>query len=111
MNDPATVHRQLKIKCGATKRLLKEHSLYRKEAEEQKRKHDKMVADGADEWDVRSAAKILDEAKRMIVDADTRLGNVVQELRSLIILVKQQPSFAEDEELIKAEEVLEEASV
>jgi len=36
-------------------RLLKEHVLYAKEAEEQQRRVDKLIADNADEWDTKSA--------------------------------------------------------
>ncbi|EIW87116.1 tubulin binding cofactor A [Coniophora puteana RWD-64-598 SS2] len=111
INDPASVHRQLKIKVGATQRLLKEHGLYGKEAEDQKRKVDKMVADNADEYEIKNARRIQEESVRMIKDTTERLGKTVQDLRDLIVQVKQHPQFAEDEELIKAEEALEQASV
>lgn len=111
INDPASVHRHLKIKVGATQRLLKEHTLYGKEAEEQKRKVDKLVADNADEFEIKNARRILDESQRMIKDTNERLGKAVQDLRDLIVQVKQHTQFTEDEELIKAEEALEQASV
>jgi tubulin-specific chaperone A len=78
--DIATLKRQIKIKSGAAKRyvmirfqngarahkiitssldnsLTKENGMYRKEAEEMKRKLDKLIADGnsSDEWDVKNA--------------------------------------------------------
>ena len=37
------------------KRLLKEHQSYRKEVEEQNIKVNKLVADGAEEWDIKNA--------------------------------------------------------
>ncbi|KAH7886188.1 tubulin binding cofactor A [Phlebopus sp. FC_14] len=110
-NGKLAVHRQLKIKVSSAKRLLKEYVLYGKEAEEQKRKLDKLIAENAEEWDIKNARRILEESQRMIKDSDVRLGNAVQELRALVVSVKNKPEFAEDEELIKAEEALEEASV
>ncbi|KAG2138674.1 tubulin binding cofactor A-domain-containing protein [Suillus bovinus] len=111
MSDKPAVHRQLNIKSGVAKRLLKEHILYAKEAEEQQRKLDKLIANNAEEWDVKSAKRILEESHRMIKDSDNRLGKAVQDLRELVIRVKSQPEFAEDVELLHAEEALEEASV
>ena len=82
-SDKLAVHRQLKIKVGATKRwaryfrstlhvlansdrchaiernrLLKEHKLYRKEAEEQERKVDRLVAANGEEWEIKNAVRI-----------------------------------------------------
>lgn len=111
MSNKPAVHRQLNIKSGVTKRLLKEHILYAKEAEEQQRKLDKLIADNAEQWDVNSARRILEESHRMIKDSDNRLGKAVRELRELVLRVKSQPEFAEDVELLHAEEALEEASV
>lgn len=34
---------------------MKENGLYRKEAEDLQRKLDKMIADGAEEWDLKNA--------------------------------------------------------
>ncbi|KIJ66378.1 hypothetical protein HYDPIDRAFT_180825 [Hydnomerulius pinastri MD-312] len=110
-DEKPAVHRQLKIKVNSTKRLLKEHILYGKEAEEQKRKLDKMIAENADEWDTLNVRRIFDESQRMIKDSDDRLGKAVQELRGLVVSVKNKREFAEDEELVKAEEALQEASV
>ncbi|KIM70138.1 hypothetical protein SCLCIDRAFT_101315 [Scleroderma citrinum Foug A] len=106
-----SIHQQLKIKVGATKRLLKEHGLYGKEAEVQKRKLDELIAENAEEWDIKHARRILEESQRMIKDSDDRLGKAVQELRSIVSSVKNNPEFEHDEELMKAEEALEEASV
>lgn len=81
MSDIAAIRRQLKIKSGVAKRyvyggdtpspfisslfiirsfysdgrLQKDHTLYQKEAEDQKLKLDKFVADGAEEWDIKNA--------------------------------------------------------
>ncbi|OAX36751.1 hypothetical protein K503DRAFT_801785 [Rhizopogon vinicolor AM-OR11-026] len=90
MSDKPAIHRQLNIKSGVAKRLLKEHILYAKEAEEQQRKVDKLIADNAEEWDTKSALyadqrRILEESHRMIKDSDNRLGKAVQDLRELVV--------------------------
>lgn len=41
-----------------TRRLLKEYNLYKNEAEEQKRKVDKYIADGKDEYDIRNQVSL-----------------------------------------------------
>ncbi|EIM92695.1 tubulin binding cofactor A [Stereum hirsutum FP-91666 SS1] len=109
--DAAATRKQLRIKSGSAKRLYKEQNMYRDEVEDQKRKLDKLVADGAEEWDVKNAKKMLEESKKMVVDADTRLGKTVADLRDLVVLAKRDPAFAEDEQLIAAEEALETVSV
>ncbi|KAF9245711.1 tubulin binding cofactor A-domain-containing protein [Melanogaster broomeanus] len=108
--EKQAIHRQLKIKAGASKRLLKEHNLYKKEAEEQQRNLDKMTAENAEGWDIRNAKKILEESERMIKDSNDRLGKAVQGLQSLVDSVKRNPDFFEDQELVEAEKHLNEAS-
>jgi len=111
MSDIASIRRQLKIKSGVAKRLLKEHNLYQKEAEDQKIKLDKFVAEGAEDWDIKNATKMMDESNKMIVDSATRLGKAVEDLRDLILTVKKNPALAEDPTFLDAEGVLEEVSV
>jgi tubulin-specific chaperone A len=38
---------------------MKEHNIYRKEAEDQKRKLDKFVDDGAEDWDIKNAVRVM----------------------------------------------------
>ncbi|TFK77528.1 tubulin binding cofactor A [Pluteus cervinus] len=101
--------RELKIKSGAAKRLAKEHKLYKKEAGDQQRKLDKLVADNADnveEWDIKNARKMLDESNRMITDSATRLGKAAEELQSTVDSAKKHLELAEAEELLNADEIL-----
>ncbi|KAF9225366.1 tubulin binding cofactor A [Gyrodon lividus] len=107
--EKLAIHRQLKIKVGATKRLLKEYSMYSKEAEEQQRKLDKMIAKNAEEWDIKNAGRILDESQRMIKDSNDRLGKAVEKLQTFVYSVKTKPEFSEDTQLTEAEKELEEA--
>ncbi|KAF8578760.1 tubulin binding cofactor A [Ramaria rubella] len=124
MSDAAAVRRQLKIKSGSVKRILKEYHMYRKEAEDQQRRVDKYIADAADEWDIKTQAsarpltapgrlgqKLLVESQKMIPETQTRLANAVGELRELVVSIGARPTLSGDEELMKAEEALEEASI
>ncbi|KAL9537837.1 hypothetical protein MBANPS3_011420 [Mucor bainieri] len=49
----------LKIKTNVVKRINKEHAGYLKEAETQQKRIDKLIAEGADEADVRKQASWL----------------------------------------------------
>ncbi|KAF5385264.1 hypothetical protein D9615_001151 [Tricholomella constricta] len=110
MSDLPAARRQLKIKSGVVKRLAKEHALYKKEADEQQRKLDKFIAAGAEGWDINNGTRMMEEATRMIADSVNRLGKAAGELRDLIAAGKKDPQLAQDEELLKAEQILEEAS-
>ncbi|KAI0348160.1 tubulin binding cofactor A [Trametopsis cervina] len=111
MSDSATLIRQIKIKSGSTKRLFKEHKSYVVEEEQQKIKLDKFIANGAEEWDIKNARKMLEESGKMIQDSTKRLGTAVQDLRQLLVSAEKNPDIAKNEEVLKAEEVLEEVSV
>ncbi|KAG6813999.1 hypothetical protein H0H92_004492 [Tricholoma furcatifolium] len=108
LNDVA--RRQLKIKSNAVKRLFKEQGMYIKEAEEQRKKLDKFIAEGAESWDINNGTRMMEEANKMIADSVNRLGKAAGELRDLVVAGKKNPGIAESEELLKAEETLEEAS-
>jgi len=109
--DITAIKRQLKIKAGVVIRLTKEHTLYRKEAEDQQRKLDKFIADGAEDWDIKNGKRMMEESNKMIQDSNTRLGKAVGDLRDLVVEAKKNTALAEAEELFKAEEELEKASV
>ncbi|KAJ7733576.1 tubulin binding cofactor A-domain-containing protein [Mycena maculata] len=111
MSDLATLRRQLKIKAGATSRLKKEHELYRQEAVDQKIKKDKLIADGAEEWDIKNAGKMEDESEKMIQDSAGRLAKAYGELRDLIVSAKKEPALVEDKDFLEAEGILEEAAL
>ncbi|KAF9817766.1 hypothetical protein IEO21_03225 [Rhodonia placenta] len=110
MSDTATVRRQLKIKAGVCKRLYKEHKLYQKEEEDQKRKLDKFIADAAEDWDIKNARRMLEESQKMITDTANRLGGAVQDLRELLVAGEKDPALKNDEVLMQAQETFEEAS-
>ncbi|KAF4611402.1 hypothetical protein D9613_004173 [Agrocybe pediades] len=112
MSDIATAKKQLKIKASATQRLAKEAKVYRQETTDLETRLAKLTADGAEEWDIKNATKMVEESKKMIVDVDTRLGKAVDELKSLVSSAKTEVGLsAEDVDLLKAEEVLKDAAV
>jgi len=111
MSDTAAVQRQLRIKSGVVQRLAKETKLYLKETGQLETKLDKLTADSAEEWDIKNARKMVDESQKMIVDCTTRLGKAVEDLQALVKSAKEDSGLpAEDEELVKAEKTLQEAT-
>jgi tubulin-specific chaperone A len=70
--------------------------LYRKEAEEQQKKLDKFIADGAEDWDIKNGVRcfrdcilMVDEANKMIKVSADGLGKSIGELRDLVVRLKQ----------------------
>ncbi len=64
-------------------RLSKENGLYKKEVEELKKKHDKLTAEKAEEWDIKNAVRInkliLGSLNLMAeIDSGENAGRVVQ---------------------------------
>ncbi|OBZ68495.1 Tubulin-specific chaperone A [Grifola frondosa] len=111
MSDTAAIRRQLKIKSGSAKRLYKEHRSYQREEEDLKRKLDGFRASGAEDWDINNARRMMEESAKMVTDTASRLGVIVQELREIILSAEKDPALAEDEDMMKAKETLEEVSI
>jgi len=108
MTDILTIRRQLKIRSGAVQRLLKETKLYRKEIDDLEKRKSKLITDGAEEWDVKNVSKMVDESKRMVDDTTSRLDKASVELDAVITSAKEKSELNEDEELLKAEKLLQE---
>jgi len=104
--DITAIRRELKIKSGVVHRLTKENGLYRKEADQLEAKKNKFIADGAENWDISNATKMMEESKKMIHDTATRLEKAVELLVALITSAKGKTGLTDAEELIKAEEIL-----
>ncbi|KAI8579287.1 hypothetical protein K450DRAFT_175207 [Umbelopsis ramanniana AG] len=77
--------RELKIKTNVVKRISKEQISYGKELESQQKRIDKLIADGADEADVRKQKEVLEETVQMIPDVKRRLAAAVQELSTMVV--------------------------
>ncbi|KAJ4468538.1 tubulin binding cofactor A-domain-containing protein [Lentinula lateritia] len=111
MSEIAALIRQLRIKSGAAKRLWKENTLYRKDTVDLQLKLDKMIADGAEEWDLKNAKRLVEESQKMVIDTSVRMGRAVGELRDVVIKARTEPLLAEDNDLLSAEAFLEEAAL
>jgi len=105
--DLKPIKKQLVIKSGVVKRLVKEVTSYRKEKEENTRKLEKLKAEGADGADIRNAESILKESDKMLPDAEKRLAGSVSDLRDLVNHAKTIPELKEDGDYAKAHEALE----
>ncbi|KAF8910050.1 tubulin binding cofactor A [Gymnopilus junonius] len=113
MSDAAAVRRQLKIKTAAVQRLSKETKVYNEETSELETKLNKLKEKGndAEEWDIKNATKMVEESKKMIVDATTRLGKAAEDLQALITSAKEEFGLPiDDEELINAEKAVQQAT-
>ncbi|KAL1931732.1 hypothetical protein VTP01DRAFT_9875 [Rhizomucor pusillus] len=100
--------RELKIKTNVVKRYIacdsiyKEHIAYGKEAEQQQKRIDKLIAENADEADVRKQKEVLDETLQMIPDVKKRLAAAYKELQDKV----ENPEYAGSTELEEARTVL-----
>jgi len=74
----------IKIKTGVLKRVGKEKLSYRKEADQQKLKIEKMKEDGKDIHDVRKMGEVLQETLMMIPDCHRRIKAAKEELLSIL---------------------------
>ncbi|XP_069483526.1 tubulin-specific chaperone A [Ambystoma mexicanum] len=82
MADPRV--RQIKIKTGVMKRLVKEKSMYEKEAKQQEEKVEKLKAEGGDEYVIKKQMEVLQESRMMIPDCQRRLEAAHADLTQLL---------------------------
>jgi len=106
MSDPRI--KQIKIKTGVLKRIGKEKLSYRKEADQQKVKIEKMKVDGKDEHDVRKMGEVLQESLMMIPDCHRRLvvahGDLSNVLETEAELAEAEEYVAAKAQIVEAEE-------
>jgi len=110
MSDIAAIQKQLKIKSGVVQRLAKEAKLYIKETEQLTTRKTKLVADGAEEWDIKNATKMVAESEKMEIDTKTRVDKAIAELKQLVAAAKEEADLKESEALLKAEEAINSAT-
>ncbi|KAJ3517057.1 hypothetical protein NMY22_g14055 [Coprinellus aureogranulatus] len=109
--DVPAIKRQLKIKTGALQRLVKENGLYAKEIEELEVRREKFIEEKREEWDIKNVGKLIEESKKMVLDTQTRMTKAYSELKALVDEAKKEEALAEDEDYIKAVEVLDSANL
>ncbi|KAM9695707.1 tubulin-specific chaperone A isoform 1-T1 [Trichechus inunguis] len=83
MADPRV--RQIKIKTGVVKRLVKEKVMYEKEAKQQEEKIEKMRAEDGENYAIKKQAEILQESRMMIPDCQRRLEAAYTDLLQLLV--------------------------
>ncbi|KAJ2802164.1 hypothetical protein H4R21_002517 [Coemansia helicoidea] len=79
------VLRQLKIKTGAVKRLIREHELDLHDVEKQRTRIAELRAkEGVDGADIRKQNEVLEEALQMIPFTEGRLKKAAEELNGIV---------------------------
>ncbi|XP_077247233.1 tubulin-folding cofactor A-like [Tasmannia lanceolata] len=81
--------RNLKIKTGTCKRILKELRSYEKEVEREAAKTTDMKEKGADPYDLKQQENVLAESRMMIPDCRKRLEASLADLRGTLEEVKE----------------------
>ena len=83
--------KRLKIQTGVVKRCGKEKLSYRKEANQQREKVEKMKVEGKEEIEIKKMNECVQESLMMIPDCHRRLEKAVGELKNL--LEELEPDF------------------
>lgn len=76
--------KQLKIKIGSVKRLIKEASYYKKELVESESRLQMMKDDGLEPHGLKQQENVVDESRAMIPESAARLEAAVADLRLFI---------------------------
>ncbi|XP_006834662.1 PREDICTED: tubulin-specific chaperone A-like [Chrysochloris asiatica] len=95
--------RQIKIKTGVVKRLVKEKVMYEKEAKQQEEKIGKMKAEDSENYGTKKQKEILQESWMMIPDCQRRLEAAYTDLLQLL---ESEKDLEETEEFKEARSVL-----
>ncbi|KAM9138008.1 tubulin-specific chaperone A [Pangshura tecta] len=102
MADPRL--RQIKIKTGVVRRLVKEKVMYEKEAKQQEEKIERMKAEASDDYGIKKQIEILQESRMMIPDCQRRLEAAHADLSQLL---ENEKELEEAEEYKDARSILE----
>mmetsp|Transcript_4062 Transcript_4062/g.5954 ORF Transcript_4062/g.5954 Transcript_4062/m.5954 type:complete len:115 (+) Transcript_4062:25-369(+) len=76
--------KQLRIKLGVCKRLVREMSSYEEEVQINEARVQKMKAEEADEYDIRKQEEVLGESHMMIPDTRRRMDQAFQDLAAFL---------------------------
>lgn len=101
MADPRI--RQIKIKTGIVKRLVKEEISYKTEAKQQEEKVERLKAEAGDEYVIKKQMEVLQESKMMIPDCRRRLAGAHADLLQLL---ETEEDLGETEEYKEARNIL-----
>ncbi|RWS03299.1 tubulin-specific chaperone A-like protein [Dinothrombium tinctorium] len=93
--------KQLRIKTGVLKRVLKEKEVYEKEVENEKQRLNKMINEAKDEYDIRKQEEVINETLMMLPDCQKRIYNAYNDLKSLLQESEEDLQGTEDFETAK----------
>ncbi|XP_061913410.1 tubulin-specific chaperone A [Entelurus aequoreus] len=96
MTDPRI--RQIKIKTGVLKRLIKEEVSYKKEAKQQEEKIEQLKAAAADSYLIKQHTESLKETIMMVPDTRRRLTVAHSDLQQLLEAEEELAEAAEYQE-------------
>ncbi|KAG6551164.1 hypothetical protein Mapa_007399 [Marchantia paleacea] len=88
--------KNLKIKTGVCKRVLKELKSYETEVERESTKTQKMKDNNADSHDIKQQENVLSESKMMVPDCRRRLETAVANLEAALAAVEGDMEGKED---------------
>eukprot|EP00246_Nothoceros_aenigmaticus_P006672 TRINITY_DN19729_c0_g1_i1.p1 TRINITY_DN19729_c0_g1~~TRINITY_DN19729_c0_g1_i1.p1 ORF type:complete len:118 (+),score=29.68 TRINITY_DN19729_c0_g1_i1:92-445(+) len=101
--------KNLKIKTGIGRRILKELHSYSKEVDRETAKVTLMRESNADAHDLKQQENVLAESKMMIPDVKRRLETALSNLQSAIAEALKDEANVEAEEVKAAQELIAEA--
>lgn len=94
---------QLQIKVNALNRLMKEHKLYQREADEQKERVEKLKQENGDEYELKKMNEVLQDSQQMVPELQKKIRSSVDSLKDLL------NSGEIDEDTTAANQTIEEA--
>ena len=98
--------KKLRIATGVVKRCGKEKLSYRKEADMQREKIEKMKVEGKEEADIKKMNECMQESLMMIPDCHRRLEKAINELKPLYEELEGLEEFAEEKIVLEAQQAL-----
>ncbi|KAI9105957.1 tubulin-specific chaperone A [Phlyctochytrium arcticum] len=110
--QPSSNLKQLKVQTGALKRINKDLLYYKKEYAAQEARIAKLVADGADEHDVRKQQEVLEETNQMLPDCRRRITSAHNDLLSTLNqITKVNDVDLSSEEIVAARAAIDETDL
>lgn len=103
MPDPRL--RQITIKTGVVKRLIKEEVVNHKEIAQEENRLKKFKSEGADSHVLKKQEEVIQECMMMVPDSERRLKKALEELEEYL---KNEDELKEEKEYIAAQQVLDE---
>ncbi|CAI8053423.1 Tubulin-specific chaperone A, partial [Geodia barretti] len=96
--------KNLRIKTGVLKRLIKEKAMYETEVVDQEAKIVKLKAEGQDEHVIKKQGEVLLESQNMVPDCRRRIQKAYSDLKSL--MGEDWTGFTDSEQYKAAREIL-----